>query len=308
MSTAIRFWDEPVGRQADGSPWQIRFVEIMGSESGPATAFISGMYGDKPMGCLAVHELQSRLTGSTLKGRVILIPAANPPAFGTGTRLSPDHLEFNRRFPGQPDGFLTDQLTHHISRKLFDLCDCIVDLQPGTPLINRSYIADYGDREFTASFGYLPVIIDRPFEGQLSKVAEARGLRSSLAEWGGGPDTNLSVGVEGALNVLRYRGQLGGKTTGPKKVPLIKRVRMFHPSTAGILQYRVSAAEVGTPVSKGLLGWVASIATGEHLEEFVLDEDGAVLLLASNTPATCAAGDRGLMVGFPFAEIEVPQS
>ena len=308
MSAAIRFWDEPVGRQADGSPWQIRFVEIMGSESGPATAFISGMYGDKPMGCLAVHELQARLAGSTLKGRVILIPAANPPAFGTGTRLSPDHLEFNRRFPGQPDGFLTDQLTHHISRKLFDLCDCIVDLQPGTPLINRSYIADYGDREFTASFGYLPVIIDRPFEGQLSKVAAARGLRSSLAEWGGGPDTELSVGVEGALNELRYRGQLGVKTTGPKKLPLIKRVRMFHPSTAGILQYRVSAAEVGAPVAKGLLGWVASIATGEHLEEFVLDEDGAVLLLASNTPATCAAGDRGLMVGFPFAEIEVPQS
>ena len=308
MSVETRDWYEPVGRRADGKSWQVRFVEIKGSESGPATAFISGMYGDKPMGCLAVHELQRRLESSTLKGSVILIPAANPPAFDTGTRLSPDHLEFNRRFPGQSTGFVTDQLTHLISRKLFDLCDCIVDLQPGTPLINRSYIADYGDREFTASFGYLPVIIDRPFDGQLSLVATARGMHSSLAEWGGGPATDISVGVEGALNVLRYRGQLGGKTTGPKKVPLIKRVRMFHPSTAGILQYRYSAADVGKPVKKGLLGWVASIADGEHLEEFVLEEDGAKLLLAANTPATCAAGDRGLMVGFPYDEIDVPQA
>ena len=96
--------------------------------------------------------------------------------------------------------------------------------------------------------------------------------------------------------------------SGPKKVPLIKRVRMFHPSTAGILQYRFSPADVGKPVPKGLVGWVASIVSGEHLEEFVLDEDGAVLLLAANTPATCAAGDRGLMVGFPYDEIDVPQA
>ena len=72
MSAVIRFWDEPVGRRADGRPWQLRFVEIKGSEGGLTTAFISGMYGDKPMGCLAVHELQSRLVGSTLKGSVIL--------------------------------------------------------------------------------------------------------------------------------------------------------------------------------------------------------------------------------------------
>ena len=209
MSAAVRFWDEPVGHRADGSPWQIRFIELQGSESGPRTAFIAGMYGDKPMGCLAVHELQRRLADSTLKGSVILIPAANPPAFDTGTRLSPDHLEFNRRFPGQPSGFVTDQLTHQISRKLFELCDCIVDLQPGTPLINRSYIADYGDREFTASFGYLPVIIDRPFEGQLSNVAAARGLRSSLAEWGGGPDTDISVAKMVAGNKIMLCGNGG---------------------------------------------------------------------------------------------------
>ena len=308
MSATTRFWDESVGHRADGQPWRVRFVEIKGSASGPRTAFIAGMYGDKPMGCLAIHELQSRLADSAIKGSVILIAAANPPAFDTGTRLSPDHLEFNRRFPGQATGFVTDQLAHRISRTLFDLCDCIVDLQPGTTLINRSYIADYGDREFTASFGYLPVIIDRPFDGQLSKVAADRGLQSSLAEWGGGPDNDLAVGVEGSLNVLRYRGQLGGKTTGPKKVPLIKRVRMFHPSTAGILRYRLGPADVGKPVPRGLLGWVASIVTGEHLEEFVLDEDGAVLMLAANTPTTCAPGDRGLMVGFPYDEIDVPQA
>lgn len=110
------------------------------------------------------------------------------------------------------------------------------------------------------------------------------------------------------MNVLRYRGQLGGKTTGPKRLPVIKRLRMFHPSTAGILQYRYSPADVGKPVTKGLLGWVANIVTGEHVEEFVLDEDGAILLLATNTPATTLPGNLGLMVGFPHDEIDVPQA
>lgn len=308
MSVAMRFWDEPVGHRADGDPWKVRFFELQGSESGPTTAFIAGIYGDKPLGCLAVHELQRRLIDTKLKGRVILIPAANPPAFGTGTRINPDHLYLNRRFPGQPAGFVTDQLAHHISRKLFELCDCIVDLQPGTPLTAQCYIYDYGNREFTASFGYLPMVIDRPIEGQLTVVAAAKGLCTSLPEFSGGPVTDISVGVEGALNVLRYRGQLGGKTTGPKRLPVIKRLRFFHPSNAGILQYRYGPADVGKPVTKGLLGWVANVLTGEHLEEFVLDEDGAILLLATTTPATTLPGNLGMTIGFPHDEIDVPQA
>ncbi len=307
MTVEIRSWDVSVGHRVDGEPWKVRFIELEGSAGGPTTAFIAGIYGDKPLGCLAIHELRRRLAGSDLKGRVILVPAANPPAFGTGTRISPDHLYLNRRFPGSPTGFVTDQIAHAIFTELVSLADCVIDLQPGTPVTAMRYIYDYGDPEFTASFGYLPMFVGRPIEGQLSVVAAAKGLKSSLPEFSGGPVDDLSTGVEGCLNVLRYRGQLGGRMTGPKKLPVIRRWRSFHPSTAGILQYRYGPADVGKPVTRGLLGWVADIFTGARAEEFVLDEDGAILLLATTTPATTQPGNLGLMIGFPESEIEVPQ-
>src|ERR1700742_1348471 len=151
--TSTRSWDIEVGRRVDGAPWRLLYVELKGSSPGPVTAFIAGIYGDKPLGCLAIHELQRRLAGSDLKGAVVLVPAANARALTVGTRINPDHLYLNRRFPGQPKGFLTDQVAHALFRELMQLSDCIVDLQPGTPVTGMRYIYDYGDLAFTASFG-----------------------------------------------------------------------------------------------------------------------------------------------------------
>ncbi len=304
--TAARTWDIEVGRRVDGEPWRLRFVELKGNSPGPTTAFIAGIYGDKPLGCLAIHELQRRLSTLELKGTVVLVPAANPPALTVATRINPDHLYLNRRFPGQAKGFLTDQLAHALFSELMRLSDSIVDLQPGTPVTGMRYIYDYGDLAFTASFGHLPVIAGRPIEGQLSVAAAAAGARSSLAEFSGGPVADLSTGVEGCLNVLRYRGQLGGKITGPKRLPLIRRLRFFHPSTAGILQGRYGPADVGKPVERGPIAFVANAVDGARAEEFELEEDG-ILLLATTTPAVVTPGMFGFMVGHPEGDVEVPQ-
>jgi predicted deacylase len=307
MSTSSRSWPIEISRRVDGEPWKVRVVEIKGAAPGPTTAFMAGVYGDKPLGCLALLEVERRLAQSDLKGTVILVPAANPPALSVGTRINPDHLYLNRRFPGQPAGFLTDQLAHHLFRQLTGLADCIVDVHSGTPTLGLGYIYDYGDPEFTASFGYLPMIVGRPIEGQFSVAATAAGIRSSLPEFGGGSVGETTIGVEGCLNVLRCRGQLGGAMTGPKRLPRIERYRSFSPSVSGIMQTPFSAADLGKPVGKGVIGWVCSAATGERLQEFTVEDEGAILLLVATTPTITTPGSFALTLGFPSGEVEVPQ-
>lgn len=306
MKPVKRIWDIPVGRRIDGTPWSVRFVELKGSPGGPTTACVAGIYGDKALGCLAVHEIERQLLEMDLKGTVILVPAANPMALSVGTRISPDHLYLNRRFPGAPTGALTDQLAYRLFEELRNLTDLIIDLQPGSPTTGMSYIYDYGDRELTSSFGYLPMFLDRPIEGQLSVAASRNGLKSILPEFSGGPIKDLSIGVEGSLNVLRYRNQLSGQITGPKKMPVVRRFTPFHPSTAGILQGTYGPAHVGKLIGRGLIGWVASVTDGERLEEFHLEED-AILLLATTTPAVVTPGSFGFMVGYQEGYYDVPQ-
>ena len=138
MGVTTRTWDIAVGGRIDGDPWPVRVVELTGSRSGPTTAFVSGIFGDKPLACLALHELERRLEVVDLRGTVLLVPAANPPALDAGTRISPDSLYLNRRFPGQPTGALTDQIAHHLTEQVLRRADAVVDLHSGTPTAARA--------------------------------------------------------------------------------------------------------------------------------------------------------------------------
>ena len=306
MGVTTRSWDIAVGRRVDGEPWRVRVVELTGSRSGPTTAFVAGVFGDMPLACLALHELGRRLAALELGGTVLLVPAANPPALEAGTRVSPDHLYLNRRFPGQRAGALTDQLAHRLTEEVLERADAVVDLHSGTPTLGLWYTYDYGDLEFSASFGHLPILVGRAIEGQLSVAVTRRGGRSCLPEFAGGVNGDPTVGVEGCLNVLRYRGQLDGAPTGPRSIPLIEDVEFFFPSVSGILRGRYGTGDVGKPVEPGVIGAVVSAATGETLEEFLVQDRPAVLLLASTTPMMVAPGDFAYMVGYPSGEVEVP--
>ena len=307
---SVRRWEVPVGRRADGRPWSLRFVEVTGSRPGTTTAFVSGVFGDKPLGVMALWGLLRRLEASAdLAGTVVLCPAANPPALEVGTRVSPDHLYLNRVFPGAPRGFLTNQVAAALLAELTERTDCVVDLHSGTPTMALWYSYDYGDPEFTASFGYTPVIRNFAQPGQLCKAVADAGGTAALVEFGGGALGDPGVGVEGCLNVLRYRGQLGGRSTGPRTVPLIDGdVSLYVPSQVGVLTSCHPTTAVGRPIDAG---WVARLdcpATGERLDEFAVERPDGLLMLANTSPTMINPGDFGSAVAFPSREIAVPNT
>lgn len=296
----MREWSLAIrpGMRTDGDGWHLHFIEITGREPGPSTAFVSGLFGDKPLGCLTLFSVAHQLEHMALRGSVILVPAANLPGLEAGTRISPDLLLMNRRFPGSPEGPITDQLAYHLLESLLQRCDCIVDVHSGMPTTALGYTYDFGDIELSASFG-LPVILDRGQEGQLSLAATRAGARSMLVEFGGAAASDARPGVRGCLDVLRYRDQLGDTREGPGTVPIIRDVRVYAPGVGGILCSNLPTDCVGERVRPGVIAWVVNPATGRTVDEFAVEEEDGILLLSNLTPLPIRPGYLSSMVGIP---------
>lgn len=323
---------EAGSRRVDGGSWKIQFHRLVGSRSGPATAIVAGIIGDKPLAVLALHELRKRLLRSDLAGTVILVPASNLYGLTAGTRDNPDGVQLNRRFPGRPAGFLSDQVAYALLAALLDETDCIVDLHSGTPGRGLHYTYDYGDLDLSASFGYLPVVVNRHVPGQLSQAVTAAGGSSFLAEFGGGESNDPTLGVEGCLNTLRYRGHLDSAPTGPDRVAILDQVKVFLANHAGALDGRYGPSQVGVRAEAGPVGWITDLVTGERIEEFVVDEIGSragmgagfelwgpgpmkeftvtekpFLMLAPARPAMVQPGEFTYGVGWPAKMIPTPR-
>lgn len=310
MKPAVSHWDVEVGARADGRPWRLRFVRVKGRAPGPVTAFVAGVFGDKPLGTMTLWRLVDALSSlDALAGDVVLCPAANPFALEAGTRISPDFLYLNRVFPGAQSGALTLQLADVLSRQLLEMSDCIIDLHSGTPDMALWYSYDYGNEELSASFGYTPIVTGMAQPGQLSTAATAAGAQSVLVEFGGGALSDTAIGVAGCLNVLRYRGQLPGRATGPGQVPVIDRdVSLYIPSKTGVLSTSFPTSHVGQEIKSGLVAALDCPVTGERLDEFSVERDGALLMLARSSPAMAKPGEFGCAVGYPSRYMDVPNA
>ena len=306
-----RIWHaETASARIDGAPWRIQVHEFTGAQPGPATAIVSGITGDKPLGVVAAHQLAARLGGEALRGTVLVIPLANPYGFQAGTRHDPSLVELNRRFPGTPDGMITDQIAHALMTLLKERVTAVIDLHSGTALRTTEYSYDYGNEALTASFGTIPVLLNRAIPGQMCTAARDAGLQASLIEFGG-PDRNgTELAIEGCLNMLRFRGHLDTPPTGPDHVTLIEQVRTIRVSQDGILCSPYGPKDVGRAVDPGEVGAVVSAATGETLERITAEAyDGVppMLLLASTVPVLVRPGELVFILGWPARTIPTPR-
>ncbi len=295
------------GARGDGSPWSIAVHTVSGSQDGPVTGVVAGVWGDKPLGVLAAHEVVSVLSKrDDLRGTVVVIPAANPGALEIGSRVGPDALLLNRRFPGSATGFLTDQTAHHLSALLGQRCGAVLDLHSGTPTMGLHYTYDFGHLAVSASFGILPVIPDRSHPTQLSAVMAARGIPSCLAEFGGGRSTSIDNGVTGTLNFLRARGHLMESLQAPASVPIMRNIQLVLASTNGIWEHREDA-RVSAPIAGGAFGVVRCAQTGSVLEEVVVESDGLLLMLTTGAHMVQPGGFL-CMIGQHDGDVAVPEA
>ncbi|MBI3711139.1 MAG: succinylglutamate desuccinylase/aspartoacylase family protein [Proteobacteria bacterium] len=107
-------------------------IAVIRNGDGPTVFLMAGNHGDEYEGQIALCKLIRSLQPKDIKGRVIVMPAANLPAAMDGARVSPiDGGNLNRAFPGNPKGTPTFAIAHYIDTVLYPMADFHHDLHSG---------------------------------------------------------------------------------------------------------------------------------------------------------------------------------
>ena len=218
-------------RSNNTSGWSHLFVPVVairGSSEGPTAVVIGGVHGDEPEGQIAALRLARETQPDDVTGGLIVVPCASPDASRAYTRLWPNGVNFNRSFPGDPDGPADQQLAHFFSTVLFPLADVVVDMHSGgrsglcPPWSEMHWVDDPVQRramvDAMLAWGtdHHFVYIDIAGTGLLVGEAERQGKLVVSTELGGGGHVTAAthrVAQSGLANVLRHVGVLRGEAT-----------------------------------------------------------------------------------------------
>ena len=217
-----------VPRSLNTAGWSNAYVPIacVANGSGPTALVLGGNHGDEYEGQVAALKLARDLQPEQVSGRVIVIPCLSMEASKAGTRLWPSGANFNRSFPGSPDGPPHEQLADFLTRVLFPLSDVVIDMHSGgrstlvLPCSHMHVVDDPGQRRamlegmlaWNSDWHFL--YIDVAGSGLLPVEAERQGKLVVTTELGGGGHVTAAVhrlAESGLANVLRHVGVLEGE-------------------------------------------------------------------------------------------------
>ena len=208
-------------------------LAVVCNGSGPTIILEGGNHGDEYEGPIVIAELIRELDPGEIQGRLILMPANNVHAVMGGQRTSPvDGLNFNRCFPGDPLGSITEQIAAFVSDEIFPRADAFLDLHSGgsslvmipSAIIEPTDDTELHRRNVAAARAFdapLTVVIGNLGDPRTSTAAACRaGLVTVGTEMGGGGTVSreaLSVCRRGVRKVLAHLGVLPPERIEPAR-------------------------------------------------------------------------------------------
>jgi predicted deacylase len=199
-------------------------IAVLNGGPGPTVLLTGGNHGDEYEGPITLGRLIRELDPGALQGRLIIVPALNTPAVLAGQRLSPiDGKNFNRAFPGNPEGSATEQIAYYVNAVLFPMADAFMDLHSGGSSLQILASAIIEPAEDPAQMARIVAAV-RAFDAPLSvmldnlgdpRTSTASAVRAGLTVVGteltGGGGVNregLKVCERGVRNLLAHLGVL----------------------------------------------------------------------------------------------------
>jgi hypothetical protein len=294
-------WIE-VATLATGLPLRIALHDIRGESPGPTVGITASVHGDEVPAVEAVRRLLAGIEPADVAGRLLVAPLVNPLAFQSHTRHTPQDMQnLNRVFPGDPNGWLSEQLGRVFVDSFLGDLDVLLDLHAGGALSTVDYAYIDNDEALSRSFN-TPILYRGPgYEGTLSGEAVKRGIKCVVTEFGGGllaDDVYIERTRAGLRNALRHVGLLAGEVEdfGPKVV--IDELAVIRPHHGGLLVPNVTVDQLGDTVAGGsLLGTVYNAQTFEKLEEIRAPFEHSLLVLLRGVTTRIEAGEYAYMIG-----------
>lgn len=173
-------------------------IAVIKNGKGPTVFLMAGNHGDEYEGQIVLCKLIRALEPGEVRGRVIIMPAANLPAAMDGARVSPiDQGNLNRAFPGDPDGTPTFAIAHYIENFIYPMAQFHHDLHSGG-----------------SSLEYLPFCSmrasnERDLDARALAALKAFGAPLGLV-WAFSPEPRISAVAAIRKGVLALGGEFGG--------------------------------------------------------------------------------------------------
>jgi len=241
---------------------------------GPAALLTAGVHGDEFEGQITLRNLARTLLPEKVRGGLLILPMANPPAVAVSSRLSPiDDLNLNRVFPGDGLGTPTRAIAAAIEELLLPICDYAFDIHSGGSSLLYDALA------VTTETG------DASADAQRRALLEALGLEAGVLLPAQGA-MGLSASLDGAM--LR-RGVVGVSAEfGGAGVLSSQATRQCERSLRRFLAHIGSLPQEGTEQEPAPPFRLYSIAAdGAHVHA----EQSGLLALAVAVGAHVAVGD-----------------
>jgi predicted deacylase len=267
---------------------------IHGEQEGPRVLILGGIHGCEYTSIDAALELGKELQPLEVKGKVIVIPIANPSSFyERSIYVHPaDKKNLNRVFPGNKDGSDAERLAYCINEHIIKEVDVLIDLHGGdmiealvpftiyhvtdNPVLNeqaKTAASLFGINYVVASSGQVPgsTYGIAAEQGKVAVIAEA-GQQGILSK----EDSELLQA--GTKNVLKEMGVLEG-TAQRKEVKVLDRFDWYRADNQGLWYPEI---RLGDYVQAG--GYLGKITDefGETVQEYTASAAGVVLFLISS--------------------------
>jgi N-alpha-acetyl-L-2,4-diaminobutyrate deacetylase len=236
-------------------------VAAIKNGEGPTALLTGANHGDEYEGPVALLDLARGLDPGEIRGRVIVVPMMNYPAFRAGRRTSPiDQGNLNRAFPGRPDGTATEKIADYFQRSLLPMAEVVLDIHAGGRTLDfvpfaAAHVLDDKVRQarcvaameaFNAPYSMMLKEIDSV--GMYDTAAETLGKVFVSTELGGGGSAtarSVAIARRGIANLLRHAGILAGAPEpGPtQRLDMPSDDCFVTSETSGLLEFCVDLGE-----------------------------------------------------------------
>lgn len=287
---------------SNGEKVIIPIHKFKGESSGPVVAISALVHGDEIIGAEIIRRVSGELADKKVYGEIWLIPIVNQLAFEGLSRNTPlDMNNLNRLFPGDPNGWISDQIAYSFTKNVLEKVDAFIDIHAGgaVPIVDYVYI--HNDENLSKAF--LSPYLYRPavnYEGTTCTVTNELNIPSVTIEIGGGPNFEKDVvrGVEGILNQLVYLKAIEGELKTIENQVVLTEITGIRPTQGGMLIPGFSFDYVNEVIEgQQVLAEIYNPKTFELLETIKTPFEKNVIILMRGFIGKVNSGDYGFMIG-----------
>ncbi len=225
-----------------------------GTRPGAVLALIAGTHGYEYTSVVALPRLLARLDPRRMKGAVILVHLANPPAFfERRIYYNSDGKNLNRVYPGKADGTQTERIAHALTREVIEKATHLVDMHCGDGneslrpysywTVSANPAVDEQARELNLAFGLDHIVVDRErpkdpaHSSYTANTATLRGKPAITVESGGlGLTDEQSVRAQeaGALSVINQLEIMEAPSVRVERPVWIEPAQVLRATASGV--------------------------------------------------------------------------